>query len=414
MHRARGPRLHAVGDIDLAREAELISYDVINRPVLEPLRGLVRLAADLMGVRMAEINAVSHDHVIHLATSEDGLGSVPAEHSICSRAVLRDERTLVVHDARQDPTFAVSPYVDGRIESVTFYAGTQLVTPRGVAIGTMCVWHDQPRDFSEHEQRTLESLAEVVVSILELHRDSLHAAHSLQRLADSHREIALSNESLEAFAGQVGHDLRTPLAALKLALSLLADESEPLTPADAATMLRRGLSIATRMEHGLNDLIDFAVLGGGVVLEKVDVAEVTLEVLEDLSAATSTSRIEVDSDSLPVVTAYRGHVHAILQNLLGNAVKYAGGAGAAVRVSGSVGDGRGRVMVSDAGPGVPVELQDRVFDLAVRGDHPTHEGYGIGLATCSRLVHVMGGEIGVEETAGGGASFWFELPLPTT
>ena len=66
-----------MGDIDLAREAERISYDVINRPVLEPLRGLVRLAADLLGVRMAEINAVSHDHVIHLATSEDELGTVP-------------------------------------------------------------------------------------------------------------------------------------------------------------------------------------------------------------------------------------------------------------------------------------------------------------------------------------------------
>ena len=403
-----------MGDIDLAREAELISYDVINRPVLEPLRGLVRLAADLMGVRMAEINAVSHDHVIHLATSEDDLGSVPAEHSICSRAVLRDERTLVVHDAQQDPTFGASPYVDGRIATVSFYAGTQLVTPRGVAIGTMCVWHDQPRGFTEHEQRTLESLAEVVVSILELHRDSLHAAHSLQRLADSHRRMALSNESLEAFAGQVGHDLRTPLAALKLALSLLSDGTA-LSDHDATTLMSRALSIASRMEAGLNDLIDFAVLGGGMVPEKVDVTAVTLAVLEDLSAATLNGRIEVDEDSLPVVTAYRSHVHAIVQNLLGNAVKYAGDEGfGVVRVSGSSSDGRGRVVVSDEGPGVPVELRDRVFDLSVRGDHPGREGHGIGLATCARLVRVMGGELGVEETPGGGASFWFELPLPTT
>lgn len=335
-----------MGDIDLAREAELISYDVINRPVLEPLRGLVRLAADLMGVRMAEINAVSHDHVIHLATSQDELGTVPAEQSICSRAVLRDERTLVVHDAQRDPTFGDSPYVDGRISTISFYAGTQLVTPRGVAIGTMCVWHDQPRDFSAHEQRTLESLAEVVVSILELHRDSLHAAHSLQRLADSHREIALSNESLEAFAGQVGHDLRTPLAALKLALSLLSDGTT-LSERDSATLMSRALSIASRMEAGLNDLIDFAVLGGGMVPEKVDVAAVTLEVLEDLSAATLHGRIEVAEDTLPVVTAYRSHVHAILQNLLGNAVKYAGDEGfGLVRVSGSGRDGRGRVVVT--------------------------------------------------------------------
>ena len=116
-----------------------------------------------------------------------------------------------------------------------------------------------------------------------------------------------------------------------------------------------------------------------------------------------------------MVTAYRSHVHAIVQNLLGNAVKYAGDEGfGVVRVSGSSSDGRGRVVVSDEGPGVPVELRDRVFDLSVRGDHPGREGHGIGLATCARLVRVMGGELGVEETPGGGASFWFELPLPTT
>lgn len=402
------------GDIDLVREAELLSYDLVHRPVLEPLRRMARLAADLMDVRMAEINAISHGHTVHLATSDGHSGEVPVEHSFCSRTVLQAESTMVVHDAASHPEFASSPHVDGRVGSISFYAGTRLVTPRGITIGTMCVWHDQPHDFTAEQRRTLEGLADVVTSILEVHRDSLAAARSLQRLVSSHREISASNESLEAFAGQVGHDLRTPLSALRVALVMLSDLEGVRADPVGVDLTRRALSVASRMEDGLNDLIDFAMVGGGLTPEKVEVAEVTRAVLEDLAAVTSAGTVEVDEASLPSVLAYRTHVHAIVQNLLGNALKYARPApdGVVARVSGSVTGGWGRVVVSDAGTGVPRQLRSRVFDLSVRGEHPDHDGHGIGLATCSRLVRVMGGTIGVEDTPGGGASFWFELPLP--
>lgn len=403
------------GGIDLAREAELLSYDVVDRPVLEPLRGLVNLAAELLGVTMAEINVVSHDHTVHLATSDGHLGSVPAEHSFCSRTILREERTMIVNDAARHPVLGSSPYVDGSLAAIRSYLGTRLVTPRGVTIGTMCVWHDQLREFVDADQRTLESLADIVVSILELRRDALQTADSLQRLAASHRRVVRSNESLETFAGQVGHDLRTPLASLKLALSMLGDNASARDDEHAQLLTQRAASIVSRMEHNLNDLVDFAVLGGGVPFDKVDVAEVARAVLEDLGAAAPPGVIEVDDASLPVVLAYRTHVHAVLQNLLHNAVKYAGAQGGShdpvVRVSGrTVGD-RVRVEVLDRGPGVPVHLRPRVFDLSVRGEHPGQEGHGIGLATCSRLVDAMDGSIGVDERPGGGACFWFELPL---
>ena len=138
--------------------------------------------------------------------------------------------------------------------------------------------------------------------------------------------------------------------------------------------------------------------------------EVVVDVLVDLHARLGPARVEVDD--LPRMWGDDVQVRAVTQNLVANALKYAGPE-PLVRVSGEVGDGVTRLTVSDNGPGVPVERRHAIFDLYVRGDeHATTgvEGLGIGLATCARIVAAHGGRIGVGEADTGGAAFWFELP----
>jgi signal transduction histidine kinase len=86
-----------------------------------------------------------------------------------------------------------------------------------------------------------------------------------------------------------------------------------------------------------------------------------------------------------------------------------------VTVTGSRNGEAGRITVLDNGPGVPPDQRSVIFEDRVRGTEAAGsdiEGLGIGLATCARIIAAHGGRLGVDEAPGGGAAFWFELPLP--
>lgn len=402
--------LAIVTAVDLVREAEVLSYEVLGNPPLPALRELAQSAADMFGVRMAEINAVTGSHTVHLATSDDHAGEVPLEYSFCSRTVVRDGLTMVVPDARIDPAFNNSPYVGGPLGFIVFYAGTQLVSPDGIAYGTLCLWHDDEFTFSPEAAQRLEQLARIAGLILEMHRLNAQLASTMRRLADSHRHVDRSNESLEAFAGQISHDLRSPLATVQLALEMIAEHSETVSSdAEMSYLVERASGGAARMQRTIVDLMDFAVLGGGTPRDEVDLDAVMAEVVEDLGPSARSATVTVQP--LPKVLANEGQVRAVVQNLVSNALKFAGSQSEPeIDVAAVVRDGRARVSICDNGPGVPEDQRSAIFGLMVRGDQKDIEGQGIGLATCARIIAAHGGSIGVDEAPGGGACFWFELP----
>ncbi len=121
-------------------------------------------------------------------------------------------------------------------------------------------------------------------------------------------------------------------------------------------------------------------------------------------------------DELPTVWGDDVQVRAVMQNLVANALKYAGHVDEPViRISGYDAGDRARICVSDNGPGIPEDQRESIFALMVRGEGAEQsgvEGLGIGLATCRRILQSHGGEIGVSDAEIGGAQFWFELPVP--
>lgn len=400
----------------LVREAEVLGFEVLGRPVLPALQAIADLARDLLGVAMAEINAVTSVHTVHLATSDRHEGRVPLEHSFCARLVTLPERTMVVPDATRDERFKDTPYVDGTLASIVSYAGTQLVSGNGVAYGTLCVWDTDDHRLDDQQLELLRRLGTVAALVLEQQRDAVNMAHGLNRLVESHRDVDRSNESLAQLAGQLGHDLRSPLASMKLSLSLVAERAESLGDPMLTRLSARALQGAERLNRTIGDVMEFALVGGDLQLEPVDLHEVLAEVLEDLTA--SVQGVHVTADHLPVVQGHRTSLAAVLQNLVANAVKFsvpharAEGYPPQVRVSAVSDHGRAFVSVEDNGPGVPEELRGAIFARGERGlVRDDVEGFGIGLSTCLRIIRHLGGSIGVGESELGGATFWFELPL---
>lgn len=394
-----------VSSSDVEREAELRAYDVLASTPLPVLDRIADLAALVCGTSTAEVNVITATEQVHLAASDRNTARVPKEDSFCARVIGMEEPVVVVTDAGSDARFSDSPFANGERGAITTYAAARLTSATGSVLGTLCVFDDGPRVLAATQLAALQHLAGIVSDFLETRRVEIELAGSLQRLAGSHRALRASNESLEAFAGQISHDLQSPLTSVELALGLLAEHAA--LDEKSQLLLDHALSGGRRMQRAITDLLDFAVSGTSTTPVRVALEPVVDQVLLDLGA-TFTARIEVDA--LPTVLGQETAVRAVLQNLIANAVKHAATAGRPhIHLSGEVRDGTARITVADDGPGVPVAEREAIFALAVRGtsDAP---GHGIGLATCARIVHASGGRIGVDQGPSGGAAFWFELP----
>ncbi len=391
---------------DLEREAELRAYAVLDAEDFPALERIADLAARICGMAVSEVNVVTTTDVVHVATTNRDHLRVPREFSFCSPIIEREGAAHVVEDATAQEPFASSPYVTGEKAAIRSYASAQLVGRSGNVLGTLCVFDEAHRQVDAGQLVALQGLAAMVMDLLELRRDQLELAGTLRRVTESHRELHDSNDSLEAFAGQISHDLQQPLAAVELALEILADEAE--VGDDARMLIEHARAGNRRMSRTITDLLDFAVAGRGSPAVPVDLDEVLVDVLADLRTGLDEAKVEVQP--LPRVLGHPSEVRAVLQNLVANAVKFTSPHGVPeVQVSGEVVGTTARIVVADNGPGIPEDERSAVFELAFRGRSDV-EGHGIGLATCARIVRTRGGRIGVEQADSGGAAFWFELP----
>lgn len=199
---------------------------------------------------------------------------------------------------------------------------------------------------------------------------------------------------------------------MKLSLSLLAERAETVDDPPLTRLADRALHGAERLNRTVAEVLEFALVGGDLHEDPVDLQEVLAEVLEDLAAAVQ--GVHVTADRLPVVQGHRASLAAVLQNFIANAVKFSvpHAPSPQVRVSAVSDQGRAFVSVEDNGPGVPEDLRGAIFARGERGlVRDDVEGFGIGLSTCLRIIRHLGGSIGVGESELGGATFWFELPL---
>jgi signal transduction histidine kinase len=393
---------------DAVREAEIRALDLIGQPLPDVLDHLVRVAARVTGAAAAEIHVITSTAQHTLASTGPMPDPWPASDSYCARIVREPDRGHVIPDVRLDDRFKDSTFTTSG--AVVTYAANQLVTPSGVPIGTLCVFDPERKEIDEAKMEVLSMLSEATMDVLEARRQHDAMQDSLAELSDGTRELRRSNEHLAAFAGQVSHDLQGPLAAVLMSLQLMEETGQE----PDGLFLRNALSGAQRMRATIAGLMDFAVLGGRLSLVRLDMGSVVRDVLADLESRIGRTQVLVGE--LPKVWGDDVQVRAVTQNLVANALKYAGHVPEpVVRVTGATRGRFTRVTVADNGPGVPEDQRDTIFGLLVRGREVSTsgvEGLGIGLATCRRIVESHGGSIGVDGAPGGGAEFWFELPVP--
>jgi signal transduction histidine kinase len=227
-----------------------------------------------------------------------------------------------------------------------------------------------------------------------------------------------------AFVATASHELRTPLASLDGTLELLSDDLDPdrLDLEDARERTRRAQEQSRRLSNLASDLLDLSRLDADVALraEPVELGELCRAVAAEFErrAADGNVRMEVRRPAeLCWAQADPGALARIVRILLDNALRVAP-EDSSVRIQTSADDGHAQVLVSDSGPGVPVNERERIFERFQRGSTTGGiSGFGLGLAIGRELAERMDGTLGLASQAhdddgrgGGGASFAVRLP----
>jgi PAS domain S-box-containing protein len=225
-------------------------------------------------------------------------------------------------------------------------------------------------------------------------------------------ELLRSNEDLQSFAYVAAHDLRTPLgAALNLSI-ILERRLQGRLDEKEAEMFKYVIQSMDRLGQLMNDILAYSELGHSQKQQTFVTFEEALHIArENLKNQIEKSDAKIEIKTLPGISCDRTLVALVLQNLIGNALKYRRETAPQICIEGLQEDGFWRISVSDNGEGFAQELAEKIFEPFKRVSASDAPGSGIGLATCKRIIERLGGKIWAEGRPGEGSTFFFTLPV---
>lgn len=257
------------------------------------------------------------------------------------------------------------------------------------------------------------------IGVLGTMKDVTESKAAQEDLERAHAELLRLNLVKDEFVSTVSHELRSPLTAIKNAISILTrPQAGPLTEVQARYV---GVLAeqAGRLNRLVDDLLDLQQLETGtlsVVLDAGDVRGVVQEAARGFALVLEAKRIqlELSIDAAPLWARFdRDRLTQVIINLLANAAKFTP-EGGRVTLRAAAQSGTVTLAVLDNGPGIAPDDAARIFEKFVRldsGQGGRVEGTGLGLAICKKIVEVgHGGRIWVESTPGAGAAFFVALP----
>jgi signal transduction histidine kinase len=374
---------------------------------LEPERVLqlaVRHAMELIGARGSAVTTPLPDGASMRIAPAAGLlavleGSVyPWEGSVAAR-VAEVGRTLRFNDVDDIP--ATSPVLPVVRRMGVRNAAFVPLRAFGEFFGIISVV-DREDGFSDEDVRVLEALA-----------DSAALAVRNARLYEG---AQAASRAKSEFLAMMSHELRTPLNALEGYASLLEDGIYGPVNAQQAQALGRMRAARQHLVELIERVLDVARVEAGVKrldVEEVDAAALARSVAEALRGAAEHKglALRVEAEEVGKIRTDAAMVRQVLTNLLGNAFKFTETGTVVLRVAG---DGeRVRMEVSDTGPGIAAEHHERIFEPFYQVDPSTTRregGTGLGLALSREFARLLGGDIAVHSTPGGGSTFVLTLP----
>lgn len=225
-------------------------------------------------------------------------------------------------------------------------------------------------------------------------------------------ELRRSNAELEQFAYVASHDLQEPLRAVAGMVQLLQQRYQGKLDERADEYIGHAVEASTRMQSLINDLLDYSRINRlGRAFESTAIEKSLSNALANLQIAIQESQTEITHDPLPTLMADPSQLTQILQNLIGNAIKFRSVSPIHIHIGAKKIERVWQFSVSDNGIGIESKYFERIFlvfqRLHTRREYP---GTGIGLALCKKIIERHNGQIWVESQPGSGSTFYFTIP----
>ena len=225
-------------------------------------------------------------------------------------------------------------------------------------------------------------------------------------------ELKRSNAELEQFAYVASHDLQEPLRAVAGMVQLLGQHYQGKLDERADEYIGHAVEASTRMQKLINDLLDYSRVNRlGRSFENTAVERSLNNAIANLQLVIQESQAQITHDPLPTLMADSGQLTQVLQNLIGNAIKFRGERPLHIHIGAKKMEQAWQFSVSDNGIGIEPKYYERIFlvfqRLHTRREYP---GTGIGLALCKKIIERHNGQIWVESQPGLGSTFYFTIP----
>jgi len=269
----------------------------------------------------------------------------------------------------------------------------------------------------EEEQQLTEELSatneELQATSEELQSSNEELMRAQNNLSDMVIKLKISNKELEQFAYVASHDLQEPLRMVSSFTQLLERRYQGRLDDDADDYIGFIVEGAKRMKALIDDLLAYSRLNTNIREFEPILMEVVLDdVLLNLKASIKENNAQITFNSLPTIKGDHIQINQLLQNLIGNAIKFHGKEDPKIHISALEFGGEWLFSVHDNGIGIDPNHQEQIFSIFKRlHTRKQYEGTGIGLSICKRIVEAHGGRIWVESQKGEGSTFYFTLPI---
>ncbi len=263
------------------------------------------------------------------------------------------------------------------------------------------------------EELVKQRTGELQAANSQLHTEIAERRRAEETLRQTAEELARSNRDLEQFAYVASHDLQEPLRAVAGYVELLQHRYFDKLDEKALEFIAGASDGAARMQILVVDLLAFSRVGTqGKRFERTDLNSVLELVLSSLRVSLQEAGAKVTADVLPVLDVDATQIAQLLQNLIGNAIKFRSDRPPEIHVGAKKRRGSWLFSIQDNGIGIEPQYRERIFLIFQRlHTRVKYPGTGIGLAICKKIVERHGGDIWVDSEPGKGSVFYFTIPV---
>lgn len=398
-------------DDEQNRLRTLKSYGVLDTVPEKDFDDIVRLASMICSTPVSLISLIDSGRQWFKARVGLDVEETPREIAFCAHAI-HDDEIFEVKDAAKDPRFEGNPLVTSG-PTIRFYAGKPLVASEGSRIGTLCVIDTVPRELTDEQRFALEVLARQVVTQMELRRMNKRIRETAFSLVEDNEGLERKHKITSNMLSAVSHDVRSPLASLRMFVELIRDKTLSLDEiqkiaGDIDTLVGNTALLLNNALRWAKSQID----GRAVHKEPVRVEAVALGIIEELHSTASRKGISIEFVPPGYTVLFEMEaLQFVLRNLCHNAVKFSHGG--TVEISCRAVGGMVDISVKDQGVGMPPEQVGHLFDL---DRHPHRSGTvgetgsGVGLLLVREFVQKVGGAIRVDSVPEKGTTVTVRLP----